>query len=797
MSTESVESMSAGGQESDLKKYQDAKGIVQRWKKELNLVINSKSQQAFEKIGTEVVKKYRNASALQAYLSTNVPPARVMINVLWSNVQILKPSLYARMPKIVVERRFKDRDPVGRLACLIAERATSFMMSTQQDRFNYAVRSAVEDRLLPGRGQVWLRYDAEFEEAKDQNGEPIVDGEGNPIKRPKPNSEKAVIDYVFWMDYFESVARTPLEVRWKAKRAFMTRAQLVDKFGAIGNEVELTYDPNGKRNKINQDEAQFLKQAVVYEIEDKEGKQRIWISDGYDDAPLKVEGDVLKLQDFFSSPDPLLATTTTDSTYPTPDYKIYERLAEEIDFVTKRISAMIDCIRFVGATASQFNKDMKNMLKLDDGQLWPIDNWPQFAEKGGIKGVMDWLPFDQAVAAIPSLMQYRDDLLAKLDLITGIPDIVRGSSDPNETAAAQQRKSHWVTIKISEKQADVQRFCRQIVQKMAEIIFEPGLFADETIAMMCGVPQMAPDDQANFPAALTTLRDDRLRTFQVNIETDSTIATDEEEDKQTRMEYINAVSQLVAQIQNVSQFRPELLNPMIESVLFTVRAFRTGRPLEGAWEAAMQQIEDNDLEAKQNPPPPPPDYESQKLQLMSQDLQIKGQAEQFKEWIDSQRLQLEGQSQQMQFDLDSQKIQIEGMKVQSKSQIDATEQQLKAFQQQFAQFVQTQTLELEKYKVVLDEKEKFLEEARLQQQERLDAKEKASGSGKGGGAVHLNFQTEGGISVHNPAPVPEKKSKRKVVKIRRTPEGLEGEAIDIPDEEEAVHNATEERAESL
>ena len=788
---------SSGGSEENLKKYVGDQGIVSRWLKEINLVKNSKSQQGFEKIGVDIVKKYRNANALQSYMTTTVPPARVMLNVLWSNVQIMKPTLYARMPKIVVERRFKDRDPIGRLACTVAERATSFMLSTQQDRFNLAIRSAVEDRLLCGRGQAWVRYDAEFEEAKDQNGEPLVDENGAPVRTLKPNSEKVVVDYVYWQDYFESAARTQFEVRWKAKRVYMTRAQLVQKFGEQGNKVQLTYDSNGKKNKVNDEEAEFLKQAVVYEIEDNDGKQRIWISEGYKDAPLKVEQDVLKLQDFYSSPDPLLATTTTDSTYPTPDYKIYERLADEIDFVTKRISSMVDCIRFVGATASTFYAAVKDILSKDDGGLAPIDNWAQFVEKGGLRGVIDWIPFDNAIAAIQPLMQYRDDLLAKLDLITGIPDIVRGSSDPNETAAAQQRKSHWVTIKISEKQADVQRFCRQIIQKIAEIIFENGLFADETIALMCGVAQMAPDDQANYAAALQLLRDDRLRTFRVDIETDSTIATDEEEDKQTRMEYINAVSQLVAQIQNVSQFRPELLNPMIESVLFTVRAFRTGRPLEGAWEAAMQQIEDNDLEAKQNPPPPPPDYESQKLQLMSQDLQIKGQAEQFKEWIDSQRLQLEGQSQQMQFDLDSQKIQIEGMKVQSKSQIDATEQQLKAFQQQFAQFVQTQTLELEKYKVVLDEKEKFLEEARLQQQERLDAKEKASGSGKGGGAVHLNFQTEGGISVHNPAPVPEKKSKRKVVKIRRTPEGLEGEAIDIPDEEEAVHNATEERAESL
>lgn len=758
-----IDNVSTSGGEEDLSKYKGNEGVVLRWLKEYELVKNSKGQKAFESIGTKIVKNYKNAEALVASSHSNVPSARVMLNVLWSNVQILKPTLYARMPKVVVERRFKDSDPLGRLACQIAERATSYAMSTQQDRFNYAVKAAVEDRLLVGRGMVWLRYDAEFEEALDENGEPITDDSGQAVKTPKPNSEKAVIDPVNWLDYFESLSRNQYEVRWRARRVYMTRSQLVSKFGEeIGRAVELN-DTEKKRSKLSPEEREFLAQAEVLEFWDDDSKRIYWITESYKDRPLNVVPDSLRLKDFWPCPLPLVATTTTDSTYPTPDYKIYERLADEIDFVTKRISSMIDCVRFVGATAAAFNQDVKNMLKLADGQLWPIDNWISFAEKGGLKGAMDWLPFDQAVAAIPVLLQYRDDLLAKLDFITGIPDIVRGDTNPNETAEAQQKKSHWTTVKISEHQQEVQRFCREIISKMAEIIFEPGLFSDETIGLMCGVSQMPPEDQQMYPMALQLLRDDRLRTFRVDIETDSTLAIDEEDDKQSRMEYIQAITTLVQNIQNVQAFRPELLHPMMESALFAARAFRTGRALEGSWERAMSQIEDVNAQAAQNPPPPPPDYEGQKLQLMAQDLQ-------FKQSLETQKLELEAQKQQTEFGFESQKLQIEAMKVQSKAEVDAMAAQLDQFKQQFTQFVETQRLELEKYATILTEREKLIEEKRLAQEDAAGIR-----GNKGGSGVAVN--------IHSPHPISFKQPKSRIAKVKRLPDGsLEGLVQDIEED---------------
>lgn len=790
--------ISVTGEQEDLLEYGGPEGFVRRWLKEIDIVQQSNEQKMFEHNGKDIVSIYKGKQTLEnTYRGESIA---VMFNILWANIQVLSPTLYCRMPKPVVERRFKDSDPVGRLACLIAERCITYMLSSQQDRFNYAVRAAVMDRLLPGRGVVKVRYDAEFEEHVDENGEPILDGD-TPIRIPKPNSEKFVVDYINWMDYYESPARTPYEVRWKADRVFLTRAKLIKEFGDIGQEVNLFISGEGyTKKKQEEDNVEFLKEAEVYQIQDLDSKKYIWVSPGYKKGPLKVLDNPLQLNDFYSFPVPLVATCTTDSNYPTPDYIIYKGLANELEHITERIGSMIDCIRLVGATASHFYNSLSNILKKPDGQLVPIDNWPDFVEKQGFKGVIDWLPFENAVNAIPILLQQQQNLMGQIFEITGIPDIVRGSTDPNETAAAQQEKGRWTSVKIQDSQQDVQRFCRDICCKGGQIIFEPGLFSDETIALMCGVAQMNPDEQQLFYPALELLRNDRLRTFRVDIETDSTIAMDEKAEQASRMEFLSVITGIVQNIQNVVQFKPELLNPIIETALFAANAFRSGRVVAGSWEKALKQVEDAQKQAMENPPAPPPDYQMMQLQIMQQEAQtnaldvqtraqiaqmeaqVKMQEAQARVQIDqtdaqirsqvafaegqvkqqlaavemqtkTQQLQLDDKKIMLDYELGSKKVEIDAAKVYSQEQIDRMDAELKAFQQQFESQYKEKELKLETAKVILEEKEKLLEEARLREEK--TSKESTS--------PPINVNT-GPVTIADPKTIkPMKRRARKVV----------------------------------
>ena len=67
------------------------------------------------------------------------------------------------LPAPVVQRRFKDEDPLGKAAANAGQRALEFMLDTNVDgyeTFNDAMKAIVNDALLPGRGVAAVKYDA-------------------------------------------------------------------------------------------------------------------------------------------------------------------------------------------------------------------------------------------------------------------------------------------------------------------------------------------------------------------------------------------------------------------------------------------------------------------------------------------------------------------------------------------------------------------------------------------------------------------------------------------------------------
>ena len=102
----------------------------------------------------KIVKRYRDDQR-----SRNNPSAK--FNILWSNVQTIQPAIFARLPRPDVSRRFRDNDPIGRVASLMLERALEFELEHYGD-YKSAMDNAVLDRLLGGRGQAWIRYEPHF-----------------------------------------------------------------------------------------------------------------------------------------------------------------------------------------------------------------------------------------------------------------------------------------------------------------------------------------------------------------------------------------------------------------------------------------------------------------------------------------------------------------------------------------------------------------------------------------------------------------------------------------------------------
>jgi hypothetical protein len=142
-------------------------------------------------------------------------------------------------------------------------------------------------------------------------------------------------------------------------------------------------------------------------------------------------------------------------------------------------------------------------------------------------------------------------------------------------------------------------------------------------------PQMPPQleqmmQQPTIDEVVQLLRNDSIRGFQIDIETDSTIEPDEDAEKQRRMEFVQMIGGFLQQAGAMAQQNPMLVPVMVETLLFAARGFRAGRQLESTLEQVGAQLSEAATAPK--PPPEPPAEQMIKLKTA----EVKAGAEQRK-----------------------------------------------------------------------------------------------------------------------------------------------------------------------
>jgi len=455
--------------------------IVRFWLQQLRLAW--REDEKWIKRGRVIVKRYRDER-------TPALKSAARFNILWANVETLKPILYGRVPKPDVERRHKNNDATARLGSEILERALSY--EDDLDEFSEVMEAVVEDRLLPGRGVARVYYEAKFgDPEEDPDGEPDEETGDRATFRPV-TSERAPVRYVFWEDYRESPARNHKEVWWKAYRTFMTRDELKARF-KDGDKVTLDYSPKGiGEDELEGPQADAFKKAEVWEIWDGKKQEVVWIAKSYKDAPLDKKDDPLQLPGFFPSPRPLSATTTNETMVPVADYVEYQDQAVELDILTARIDRLQGALKVAGVYAGSEKATIQQLVEENsENKLIPVENWAAYTDKGGLQNMIVWLPIEQIAKVMIALHEARDKVLQTIYQITGMADILRGETNPTETLGAQQLKSQFATRRISKAQKQVARFARDLMRLRGFVI--SAHFSPETLMEMTGLPEPLPE----------------------------------------------------------------------------------------------------------------------------------------------------------------------------------------------------------------------------------------------------------------------------------------------------------------
>ena len=314
--------------------------------------------------GTEEWKN-RCEKIIKIYLDqhrTNASPRRFAL--LWSNIETLKPAIYARLPIAVVSRRYKDKDEAGRKAAEVLERC----INTSFDLYGIdaVLRLVRDDRLLTSRGQAWVRYEADIEgdEAKPEGEQPAA--------APTVKYEKVCCDHVNWKDFGHSMNCTWPEVTIVWRRVYMDRDKVTKRWGKTKAD-KLEYEVRQEHQLgTDQNKDELEPQAMVYEIWDKDKRQTIWIAK--EEKLILEQGEPpLAFRNFFPCPEPVYGTKATGSLVVTPDYRYYQDQAEEIDDLTQKISDLTSWLRlkgfYAGGPSSEGTDAIEEALKMEGNQI--------------------------------------------------------------------------------------------------------------------------------------------------------------------------------------------------------------------------------------------------------------------------------------------------------------------------------------------------------------------------------------------------------------------------------------------
>ena len=514
----------------------DERGLVEEWLKKINEA---------EKV---YAKYYELVDETRDFYKDSKGSKSGKYNIFWSSVETLKPFLYFKQPKFYVERSNKNAGKAEKLACEMLENALKWDL--EQFDFDSVIKYARNDFLISGAGIVWEQYKPVIETQPDP-----LDPESEIAVKTGEKVESVYLDPRYFLTDTDRVGVWE-DVTWIARKIYMDREAAEEEF-----DEEFSENGGGRKD------------VCIYEIWDKTSGKIYWLSRAVADKFLKVSDNLLNVNGFFPCPKPIFATMTNNSIIPVPDYCMIREMLNELNGINSRMKLTMQALKVSGAYDNAF-PELADILS-KDVTLVAVSDFVKLRENGGIRGVVDFAPIEQYVTALEQLAVRRQDVIASIFDVTGVSDIMRGSSDGSDTATAVVKKTNFGTLRNQDRQNDMQRFIRDLLRIKAEIICE--MFDPERLAGF--LDQDKRQDAALVNQAVNILKTEKLRGMLFSVETDAVFNREEESGK--TINAVKTINEMVTVALSTVSQQPLLLplyKIMIDSVVDTLprgRVFET------------------------------------------------------------------------------------------------------------------------------------------------------------------------------------------------------------------------------
>jgi len=613
-----------------------------------------KAHAAWRKQGREADKQYRDDEKTSKTDASAYP-------LFWSTIKVEHAAVYAERPKPDVRRRWSDMQGPQKTIAQCIERA--LLYAIDDEMFDDPCHRAVDDFLVRGLGCAKVVYHAET------GTRPVtVPGLGTPVMAPMLDEESgepgeapeaAPPEAPMTEDYIKtqsvSVEFVPWDrVRWEPCTAWgrqdwtsfdvpMRLSEIRSTYPNAKLAKEIVKDTGGEssgENNLPQALQKYSQVYIVHEIWCRTTK-KIYVVSKAVEGLIDSWDDQLKLKKFFPCPMPMFANLESAQCSPMPDWYFGRRQFKYVNTVTTRMERLTEQLKDVGFYDASLG-ELSELMNAQDGTLKPITDLLARLDTQAGRATFDSIICKQdnstKIVVLQKLSELRDQKKEEIYEIFGIADILRGASKATETATAQTIKGQWASIRLSTKQQAMGAWFRGLFRIMAEIFAEH--FTAEQLFAMTGIQL---DDQM-----MAMLRDDELRCYAIDVETDSFAAQDEEADKQASLEMVKAVSDAL------NTLMPAVANGMLpadlvkEMILVVARSFKSGRALEDQLEqltGTVQQMQGMQQQAQQG--------QQAAQQMQGQMQQLQAQASQQIRDLQTKLQELAQQLQQTQADLEA------------------------------------------------------------------------------------------------------------------------------------------------
>jgi len=633
-----------------------------------------------------------------------------------STLKIRQPIIFSRTPTPVGEDTTQDgMDNLGATAALLKERLAESLIR-DADFFDEMCFSR-DDFLIAnlGTGRVYYGCEDIKEKVKiritpqkdpvtgdviffDENGQQIVtddigqDDDGFFYESDQVvdvRDERVWYEHHFYKDFYpEPLAHKWGHVRRVAFAKHYSREAFKETFGARALLTVPEPDPEKERMK--------RKNIKVFELWDDYTNEVVWFAENGsdfikpkkltekyegDDEEQEVRNGLYGLRKFFPCTKPLLINQPTDEFYPVIEFYQLTDLIEDIHRLFSRMIAVTKAIRARVLFDSTITGLQAALNEATDGDAFGVTNLSQALSKAGgtLDGVVQYIPIEKLIQSLEQLYTAFDMRLNAFYQLTGTSDLLRGQTDTVErTYGEQQMKEKYALNQIAQFQWKMQEYVCDNINLMCEVALKN--FSDESLDKHI-VPRTLPaDHQQRYIAALELLKSDDGR-FRVSLETDSTIALNEEFNKQAAIEMVNALTAALEKTAATATNNPALAVPELHAMKFLVQSFRQGK----VFQAELTQAIDEVIESTKNAQPQY-NKDAEMAQIKREEMQMNMALQQYKMQSDAQIKMAEFNQKEA---ILAVQFQLEQMKAGQKNQEAAAKIEL-GYQQLFADMQKVQ-----------------------------------------------------------------------------------------------------------